>query len=105
MKDYLKTYIDRQRNPEHIGGKEVSKGTKEASDTFEPCQRVGYPEIEDHLKRLHYALEGNSIIGEPTIELCLVGCGKPVSFYYREGTGYGYCPKCDVHQRIETRIV
>lgn len=54
---------------------------------------------------VHYALRDKVVLGEPQIELCLVGCGQRVKFYWQDGTGYGYCPQCDVHQRIETKIV
>jgi hypothetical protein len=52
---------------------------------------------------LHYALAEKPVLGVPIEEPCLVGCGSPVRFYWQEGTGYGYCARCDVHQRIETR--
>ena len=52
---------------------------------------------------LHYALTDKQVLGVPIEEPCLVGCGSVVRFYWQEGTGYGYCGRCDVHQRIETR--
>jgi hypothetical protein len=54
---------------------------------------------------LHYAL---SIIGNDNVlldEPCLARCGKLVKFYWRNGTGYGYCTRCGRHQLIETRVV
>ena len=52
---------------------------------------------------LHYALCDKAVLVEPVEEPCFVGCGLPVRFYWQDGTGYGYCTRCDVHQRIETR--
>ncbi|HKQ05764.1 MAG TPA: hypothetical protein VJ464_11570 [Blastocatellia bacterium] len=52
---------------------------------------------------LHFALTESVVLGEPIEEPCLVGCGSPVRFYWQQGTGYGYCLKCDTHQRIETK--
>jgi hypothetical protein len=81
-----------------------------------PCGMLT-PEMRDTLGRykvellrmlrppseLHFALTDSPVLGEPAEEPCLVGCGSLVRFYWQEGTGYGYCPKCDTHQRIETK--
>ncbi|MEW6212388.1 MAG: hypothetical protein AB1631_28945 [Acidobacteriota bacterium] len=52
-------------------------------------------------KPVHYALIDKVVLGEPQIELCMAGCGWMIKFYWQDGTGYGYCPQCDLHQRIE----
>ena len=54
---------------------------------------------------LHYAL---SIIGTDRMvidEPCLARCGKLVEFFWLNGTGYGYCTRCNRNQLIETRVV
>jgi hypothetical protein len=59
--------------------------------------------VEDEplsVEPLHYAIVSSPILGEPTKESCLVGCGLSVKFYWQNKTGYGYCSSCDVHQRI-----
>ena len=52
-------------------------------------------------RQLHYALEGKDILGISKARLCEVGCGHQIQFYFIDGVGYGYCPKCRVHQTIE----
>jgi hypothetical protein len=52
------------------------------------------------VEQFHYAIQEKAIYGVLHIEECLVGCGVPVRFYYQDGIGYGYCARCDVHQRI-----
>ena len=52
---------------------------------------------------LHFVLTDSAVLGEPAEEPCLVGCGSLVRFYWQEGTGYGYCLKCNTHQRIKTK--
>lgn len=61
------------------------------------------PDDQPAIEPLHFALKGKAILGKPAEEPCLVGCRLTVRFYWQEGTGYGYCSKCDTHQRIETR--
>lgn len=52
---------------------------------------------------VHFALKDKADLGRSQIEPCLVGCGEDVRFYYLDGVDYGYCSRCDVHQRAVIR--
>ena len=57
-------------------------------------------------RQYHSALEGLGVLGLPKQGSCEVGCGNLIQFYFVDGVGFGYCPKCRVDQTLyENRLM